>query len=218
MCSQSLKREKTKKFIKWTIQRISYFNRLVDLTVSALPYLLLSVWGGHETERENMIFILPKHHQWRNQEAKAIRGLRKICEQSKAIIKPYAYRLMICIGLALLMFIFSCTHSKPAHAKDYSNEEILKAIYLAEGGKKAQYPYGIRSINCATESECRRICLNTIRNNRVRFAKYGHKNHPDFISFLGSRYCPTNGTALSANERKLNKHWIKNVRYFLEVA
>ena len=122
------------------------------------------------------------------------------------------------IGCTLLIFIASCMGPKAAHAKDYSNEQIVSAIYKAEGGKKSQYPYGIRSVDCRTEQECYRICLNTVRNNRVRFAKYGHKNHPDFISFLGSRYCPTNSKALSNNERRLNKYWIKNVRYFLEVA
>ena len=100
-----------------------------------------------------------------------------------------------------------------AKAEEYSDEQIINAIYLAEGGDRAEYPYGIRSISCGSRAECLKICRNTVRNNRQRFADYGHKSYPDFISFLGSRYCPVG----AGNDPKgLNKNWIKNVTFFLE--
>lgn len=87
----------------------------------------------------------------------------------------------------------------------YSNEQIANAIYRAENSVK--YPYGIKSIDTHGDKEyARKICLNTIRNNRVRFAK--QTQYKDFLEFLGSRYCPPSA-------HSLNKHWVKNVRYFL---
>lgn len=117
------------------------------------------------------------------------------------------------IILIIVIVLFSSVN---CYAKEYSDQEIVDAIYLAEGGKKAQFPYGIRSIKCSGEVECRRICENTVRNNRKRFSQYGYKDYNDFIEFLGSRYCPTSGNNLSKSERKLNGNWVKNVNYFLD--
>ena len=96
----------------------------------------------------------------------------------------------------------------------YSDIQIVNAIYLAEGGVHAQYPFGIRSTSCAGYTSCRQICLTTIKHNRRRFAEYGFKTNPDFISFLGNRYCPIRGR-LSKSEKRVNKNWQRNVRYFL---
>jgi hypothetical protein len=69
-----------------------------------------------------------------------------------------------------------------AHA--YSDTEISQAIYQAEGGSLTKYPFGIRSVKCDGYYDCERICLNTIHNNRIRFAK--QNKYTDFIEFLGS--------------------------------
>ena len=98
-------------------------------------------------------------------------------------------------------------------ANAYSDEQIVNAIYKAEGGAKAQYFYGIRSIECSGDTECRKICSNTVRNNRKRFADYGFKDYPDYISFLASRYCPVGA---DNDPHGLNKNWEKNVRFYLE--
>jgi hypothetical protein len=100
-----------------------------------------------------------------------------------------------------------------AQAKDYSDEQIVNAIFKAEGGYKAKYLYGIRSVNYRDEAEARKICFNTVRNNRVRFTK--QSKYQDFIEFLGSRYCPTENVSTEA-EKKVNKYWLKNVRFFLQ--
>lgn len=88
----------------------------------------------------------------------------------------------------------------------FSNNQIADAIYKAEGGEKAKVPYGILSVKVKDEQDARKVCLNTIRNNRIRFAK--QTKHNDFIEFLGSKYCP-----VSAHE--LNKNWVRNIKYFL---
>lgn len=94
-------------------------------------------------------------------------------------------------------------------AAQYTDTQIVTAIYKAEGGAKATYLYGIRSVKYKDEAEARKICFNTIKNNRVRFTK--QTKYSDFIEFLGSRYCPVN----CDNDRGTNKYWTKNVRYFL---
>ena len=96
-------------------------------------------------------------------------------------------------------------------AQEYTNTQIVDAIYQAEGGAKAQYAYGIRSVKYSTIEEARRICYNTVRNNRQRYAKYGYRKYPDYLSFLASRYCPVN----CDNDRGTNKYWLRNVKYYL---
>jgi hypothetical protein len=86
--------------------------------------------------------------------------------------------------------------------------KLADAIYKAEGGKKTRYPYGIKSVRCVGENDCRQVCLNTIRNNQKRFLK--QNKYTDFIEFLGSRYCPLN----IKGEYHLNKNWVSNVKYF----
>lgn len=109
-----------------------------------------------------------------------------------------------------LCLIGSCAVS---HAADYTNEQIANAIYKAEGGKRAKKPYGILSVKCEGEKECRQVCLNTIKNNRIRYKKHGQRKFGTYLAFLASRYCPVG----AGNDPKgLNRHWLKNVTYFLE--
>ncbi len=108
--------------------------------------------------------------------------------------------------VAILVIILAVFWGTVARAQDYSDEQIVNAIYQAEGGTKAVYAYGIRSIPYSTIADARRICFNTVRNNRKRFAK--QNKYTDFLDFLGSRYCP-----VSAHPK--NRFWIKNVEYFL---
>jgi len=92
----------------------------------------------------------------------------------------------------------------------FSDNELADAIYKTEGGDKAKVPYGILSIKVGSVQEARRICLNTIRNNRIRFAN--QDKFTDYIEFLGSRYCPVGA---DNDPQGLNKNWVKNVKYFL---
>jgi len=111
--------------------------------------------------------------------------------------------------IVLLIVMLCSLMTKPAEIKDYSDDQIANAIYLAEGGEKAKVPFGILSVECEGYDACRRVCLNTIRNNRKRYADYGYKDYDTFLEFLWHRYCPPEA-------HPLNKHWLKNVLYFLE--
>lgn len=120
--------------------------------------------------------------------------------------------LIFCILGAIGIVLFSSCNVQSVRAEEikYTNDQIANAIYKAEGGAKTRHPYGIKSINTYGNKEyARKICLNTIRNNRKRFAK--QTKYKDFILFLGSRFCPTN----IPSEYSLNRHWVKNVYYFL---
>jgi hypothetical protein len=109
-----------------------------------------------------------------------------------------------------------------ARAAEYTDAEILAAIYQAEGGARAQYLYGIRSVKYKNAQEARAICLRTIRNNRARYRKYldGTRtrkggeffravSYADFLEFLGNRYCPPGLGGV-------NRYWLRNVRKILE--
>lgn len=110
----------------------------------------------------------------------------------------------------ILSVLFLVGFASCAHAKEYSDDEIVNAIYKTEGGKHAVYPYGIRSVKCNSTSSCRAACLTTVKRNRIRFAKYGRRNFSTYIEFLASRYCPTSGN-LSSSEKRLNGNWLKNM-------
>ena len=121
--------------------------------------------------------------------------------------------IRLIIGTILLIFGMCVI----AAAEEYSDEEICNAIWYAEGGEKTKYPYGIKSVKCEGENECRKICFNTVRNNRERFKIYrlaifrknGISSRPkDYIRFLASRYCPPSEYQC--------ENWEKNVRYILK--
>ena len=94
---------------------------------------------------------------------------------------------------------------------DWTDTEIVNAIYKAEGSEGATFLYGIRSVKYDTPEEARRICFNTVRNNRKRYADYGYKEYKTYLEFLASRYCPIG----CENDRGENKYWLKNVLWFL---
>ena len=130
-------------------------------------------------------------------------------------------RVMLLVALLLitpliLLTLTSLTSPGYASAVTYTDDQIADAIYKAEGGEKASHPYGIMSVPYKNEADARRICLNTIRDNRKRYAEYGHREYPTFLEFLASIYAPTRGKGISRSAKKLNENWLRNVRFFLE--
>ncbi len=116
--------------------------------------------------------------------------------------------------LIFLLALLLSGYNSPVWASEvawdsFSNEQIVNAIFYAEGGYKAEYLYGIRSIPYKDIAEARQICLNTVRNNRKRFAQ--QTKYTDFIEFLGSRYCPIGAD----NDNGTNRFWERNVKYWL---
>lgn len=141
-----------------------------------------------------------------------------------------AVTLFICLAMALWATLahadtITIPHSQPQLIKSatviltpdgYHINQYVDAIYLAEGGKRATYAYGIRSIHYKNIQEARAICHRTIRNNIRRYQEYGHRHFAEFLLFVQSRFAPTAGRDLSASEKRLNGNWVRNVRYYLE--
>ncbi len=157
--------------------------------------------------------ILATKKKWQKTERdRTARALREI--HNSLIKKEPASKGELSIPLVVILTIIICgiilLMSIPAHA--YTDEQIVNAIYKAEGGSHAQYPYGIRSITCSTKDECRRVCLTTVRHNHQRYAKANKLKYPTYLTFLQSRYCPIGAGNDSSG---VNKNWLKNVTYFL---
>ena len=95
-------------------------------------------------------------------------------------------------------------------ATEHSDEEIADAIFKAEDSKK--FPYGVRSIDTHGDAAyARRITLNSIRNAKRRWNSDG--NPGSFLDFMAKRWAPVGA---ENDPGGLNRHWVKNVRYFLE--
>ena len=112
----------------------------------------------------------------------------------------------LCCMLWILLYSLICFKCLPQ-----SNEQIANAIYKAEGSEKAIKPYGILAVKCSGNKECRQICINTIRNQRVRHK--AHKCELTYLECLARRYCPVGA---SNDPNGLNVNWLFNVRYFLK--
>lgn len=97
------------------------------------------------------------------------------------------------------------TDELEAHLEPYF-EQVVEAIYKAEGGKKAKKPYGILSVKCTDKADCRQVCMNTVRNNWHRWDKAGRKE--PYLSFLARRYAPLN---VANDPTGLNRNWLRNV-------
>jgi len=142
-----------------------------------------------------------------------IQATQNTMKNTKLIIMILLPSLFVTTGANAQGFAAIKHWNQEHQAKAYSDEEIVNAIYKAEGGSKATYLYGIRSIKYDDPQEARRICFNTVRNNRKRYADYGHKTYDTYLEFLASRYCPIGA---DNDPKGLNKNWLKNVKYFLK--
>ena len=107
-----------------------------------------------------------------------------------------------------VLMILMLTVCVPAMA--YDAQSFCDAVYHAEGGAKAKKPYGVLSVPCNGEAECRRICINSYNNNQKRFAN--QSKFTDFTEFFASRWAPI---GVANDPTNLNANWLKNVRWFL---
>jgi hypothetical protein len=120
---------------------------------------------------------------------------------------PMWQRVAFLVSILIIVLIGSCSI---VHA--YTDDQIVDAIRKAEG----TWTYGIKSVSCQTEKECRQICKNTVRNNYKRWSQAGRKNAQGqtitYLQFLANRYCPIGA---SNDPTGLNRNWLRNVTYFL---
>ena len=132
---------------------------------------------------------------------------RAVLVEDKAELARVGHYILSCMKVCIIaVMLFSATGARasevsPTCTQVVDVEQLANAIYVAEGSVK--YPYGIKSIDTHGDAVyARKICINTIRNNIKRYNDSGRL--VDYITFLGSRYCP-----VSAHE--LNKNWVRNV-------
>ncbi|KKM13437.1 hypothetical protein LCGC14_1716180 [marine sediment metagenome] len=100
-----------------------------------------------------------------------------------------------------------------SYASEYSHDDyrLARAIYFAEGGLRADYLFGIRSVNYDTPREAWEICLRTIANQRIRHAEHTHPI--SYLDCLAKRYAPIR---VPNDPHNLNRHWKKNVLFYLK--
>jgi len=110
--------------------------------------------------------------------------------------------LILCLVGCLIICLFSSCGMTPARAEEINVDNLATAIYYAEGGAKTNHPYGILAHYKTTTP--RQACINTIRH-----AQRDWNGRGDFISFLGSRYCPVGA---KNDPTGLNKNWVGNVK------
>ena len=112
--------------------------------------------------------------------------------------------LLICIGVFVQIMFASC--EKPAYAAGTMSDEMANkmadAIFKVENSKS--HPYGIM----IKTSDPRRVCINTIKNNYVRWQNAGSPG--EYVDYLADKYCPKSSDPVG------NKNWKKNIRKFLK--
>ena len=129
-------------------------------------------------------------------------------ERDWELMKFYMCGVLILSAIMLMLLATS------AHSGEYETYEIVNAIYHTEGGENAKVPFGILSVSCKGYVECRRIAVNTVRNNKRRWEKYRAtvKSPVSFIKFLAGRFAPVGA---GNDPRGLNRNWESNLRWFL---
>lgn len=90
-------------------------------------------------------------------------------------------------------------------------DRMSDKIFIAEGGAKTRYPYGVKSIkppaSVKTQAQrrqwARRITINSINNNWKRWELSGKPGR--FEHFMADRWCP------ASSDPQGNRNWKKNV-------
>ena len=115
----------------------------------------------------------------------------------------------IAVMAALATILLAISLPSCAQAEVYDSSDICDAIYVIEGAEKTRHPYGILSVPCNGEADCRDVCLNTVENTFTSWQADGSQG--DFLEALARRYAPVN----SDTDNGTNQYWLKNVKYYL---
>lgn len=102
--------------------------------------------------------------------------------------------------LTILITLLSCSAYAYTPMDDAQANRIADAIYKVEGGSKTKHPYGILSVKT---SNPRQVCINTVKNNYIRWQKEG--SHGQYLDYLADVYCPKSADQIG------NKNWKKNI-------
>lgn len=91
-------------------------------------------------------------------------------------------------------------------------DEMLSAVFYAEGGSATRYPYGVKSIKPRDAHHAREITRRSIDLNYGRWVRAGRPggNTPDaFVRFMAARWCPV------TSDPQGHANWVRNVRILL---
>jgi hypothetical protein len=91
-------------------------------------------------------------------------------------------------------------------------ERVADAIFLAEGGAKTRFPYGVRIWDAETgtwrpSANPRAECLAIIRRQHARWIAKDRQG--DFINFIARAYCP------ASDDQTGHDNFVRNVNHFL---
>ncbi len=106
----------------------------------------------------------------------------------------------------LLALLVSCGSLGASEFPLATANRIADAIWIAEGGTKARWPYGVLRVSDPVKA--RRICLQIIQSEweiYERLVEAGGARH-SYIEFLALRYCPPAA-------HPLNERWPFNVTF-----
>ncbi|MDE2097581.1 MAG: hypothetical protein KGL39_10070 [Patescibacteria group bacterium] len=107
--------------------------------------------------------------------------------------------------IRIITILLFCLSANAMELSPIQVATIRNAIYWSEGGSKAKYAYGVKSVPYRNLDEAKRICDRSIRNNYARWLTSGRTN--DFIAFFSRRYCPLDAS-----------NWTRNVKFFCKKA
>lgn len=120
-----------------------------------------------------------------------------------------ASMLFICLLTGALLMIASC---QTAHAEMIEGHDIqVWANAIGKAENSPSHPYGIMARFKHTSP--RQACINTVRHQYRIWCKSACSK--PFLTFLASKYAPLGAFN---DPTGLNRHWAKNVEYFLERA
>ena len=129
-------------------------------------------------------------------------GESGVCEIDTCSLFPYSpYKKIVVFVISFLLL------ASTAFASETKFESsLLNSIRKAEGNKN----YGVISVKCKDGKDCRKVALNTIRNQYRRFAE---ENKVAFLKSLAERYCPIG----SNTDDGTCVNWFPNVLSNVEV-
>lgn len=132
----------------------------------------------------------------------------KRTESDRATESP---RLWFIIAIVILYMTISYSTAASAEGLEgYTLDQWADAIYVAEGGERAKWPYGVIYAGCSWDDVafCRKVARNTVYRTLVRYREGRCQLNEDSFSCMARRYAPIGA---DNDPRGFNHHWQKNM-------
>lgn len=105
------------------------------------------------------------------------------------------------IEMRFTILLLSCLTCHALTTNDVA--VVVQAIYQAEGGDAAAYPYGVMSVTVTNKEQARQVCEESVTNSYARWEEAG-RPACGHIRFMARRYCPFD-----------QRNWTRNVKFFV---